>query len=98
MKKINNVRMPQITSIATAIRLYYQRTELSNRDIEELFGKHSRSTINKLKDLARQQMVEKDVPSWNSRLVNTEAAYKAWGLNIDNLEMRQAKLEQYHCA
>lgn len=33
------VRVPQITSLETAIRLYYERIELSNSDIRELFGK-----------------------------------------------------------
>lgn len=33
-----NVRVPQVTSIEMAIRLYYERTELSNPEIKALFG------------------------------------------------------------
>lgn len=89
MKKVNNVRIPQITSIATAIRLFYEKTELTNNDIKTLFGKLANSTIARLKDKARQQMIADGVTVWNSQRVNTVAAYKAWGLNIDDLEMRQ---------
>ena len=32
------VRIPQITSIETALQLYYNRIELSGADIKELFG------------------------------------------------------------
>ena len=44
-----NVRVPQITSLETAIRLYYERIELSNSDIRELFGKLAPATIKSLK-------------------------------------------------
>lgn len=94
MKKINNVRIPQITNIATAIRLFYEKTELTNNDIKTLFGKLANSTIARLKDKAWQQMIADGVTVWNSHRVNTVAAYKAWGLNIDDLEMRQKKLKQ----
>jgi len=95
MKKTNNVRIPQITSVSIALRLFYARTALSNKDIKMLFGEHSSSTINGLKDLARQRMVEDKVPVWNAQLVNTESAYKAWGLDISNLEWRYAKIKQF---
>lgn len=94
MKKTNNVRIPQITSIPIAIRLFYEKTELTNNDIKTLFGQHANSTINGLKKLARQQMVEDNVIVWNAQRVNTVAAYKAWGLDIDDLERRNEKLKQ----
>ncbi len=89
------VRIPQITSIETAIRLYYEKTELTNKDIEDLFGKHASSTIARLKEKARQQMTEDNVPVWNAQRVNTEAAYKSWGLDIADLERRHKKLKQF---
>ena len=88
------VRIPQIVDLKTAIDLYYMRTALSNSDIETLFGKHSSSTIAKLKKLAQDKMEEKSVISWNVICVNTEAAYKAWGLDIRDLEHRYKKLKQ----
>lgn len=88
------VRIPQIVNLEAAIQLYYERLELSNADIELLFGKHSSSTIAGLKAMARDKMRENNVPCWNAQRVNTEAAYSAWGLSIDDLEYRYKKLKQ----
>ena len=88
------VRIPQIVDLKTAINLYYMRTALSNADIEMLFGKHSSSTIAKLKKMAQNKMVEKNVMSLNALCVNTAAAYEAWGLDINDLEHRFQKLKQ----
>lgn len=89
---ISSVRIPQITSIETAIRLYYERIELTNSDIRELFGKISSATVTKLKKAARQVMQDNDTPIWNAQCVNTEDAYHAWGLDITSLERRYKKL------
>lgn len=89
-----NVRIPQITDLGAAIQLYYERIELSNADIEKLFGKRSSSTVAGLKAMAREKMRENNIPCWNVQRVNTEAAYSAWGLSIDDLERRYKKLNQ----
>lgn len=90
-----NVRIPQITDLGAAIQLYYERLELSNADIELLFGSHSSTTIAGLKSMAREKMRENNIPCWNAQRVNTEAAYSAWGLSIDDLERRYMKLKQF---
>lgn len=87
-----NVRIPQVTSIELAIRLYYERTELSNSEIKALFGTRN-TTVCKLKRKARELMIERDTPVWNAQRVNTEVAYEAWGLDIKNLEHRLKKLK-----
>lgn len=86
------VRVPQIRSIEEAVRLYYERIELSNADIAALFDT-SQGTVYKLKLLARERMAEEDVPAWNARNVNTEVAYRAWGLDIAKLERNLKKLQ-----
>ncbi len=88
------VRIPQITSVETALQLYYKRIELSGADIKELFGEISNCTIAKLKNKARELMRERNTPMWNSQNVNTEVAYEAWGLNIESLERKFAKLQK----
>ena len=88
-----NVRVPQVTSIETAIRLYYERTELSNADIKELFGHIANDTVSRLKRKAKALMLERGTPVWDAQRVNTEVAYEAWGLNIGNLEYRFKKLK-----
>ncbi len=88
-----NVRIPQITSLETALRLYYERTELTNTDIYELFGKIGSHTVSKLKKKAWELINERKTPIWNAARVNTEVAYEAWGLDIENLERRWKKLK-----
>ncbi len=86
------VRIPQLKSIETAIWLYYERFELTNSDIRELFGNISSQTVVKLKNKAHEVIAEEKIMLWSSRRVNTAAAYKAWGLDIADLERRYKKL------
>lgn len=86
--------MKQITNFATAIRLYYGRVELSNADIRELFGEISSATIAKLKKKARAQMTADNCYVWNANCVNTQAAYTAWQIDINDIEKRYAKLKK----
>lgn len=88
------VRVPQLRSIEDAVWLYYEKSELLNADIKELFGIHSSATIAKLKNLVREKMVEKNVPVWNSQNINTTTAYEVWGLDISDLEQRLKKLRE----
>lgn len=89
-----NVRIPQITSLETAIRLYYECIELSNSDIRVLFGKIGSTTLYKLKHTAQALMNERHTPVWNATKVNTEVAYEAWGLDVEDLEHRLKKLKE----
>lgn len=92
---MTKVRIPQIVNLQTAIRLYYERIELSSKDIKNLFGNTvSSSTITRLKSLARETMIEDNTPVWNATNVNTRVAYKSWGIDINDLEERFNKLKQ----
>lgn len=88
------VRVPQVRSVEDAIRLYYEKNELSSSDIKMLFDVHSSATIAKLKNLAREKMAAENIPVWDSRNVNTAKAYECWGLQIENLEHRLKKLKE----
>lgn len=96
MAKINDihVRIPQPQSLETAIRIFYEKTEIGSAEIRELFGIRSSATTAKLKRLARAQMAEDSVPVWNAQKVNTKSAFVAWGLDISDLETRFKKLKQ----
>jgi len=89
-----NVRIPKITSIETAVRLYYENAELSNANVKELFGNHSTATITKLKNLVRERVITENIPVWNAANVPTKVAYEVWGLNINDLEYRLEKLNK----
>ncbi len=88
------VRVPQIQNLETTIRVYYERIELRNADIREIFGSIGNDTMSGLKRAAKDKMKENDVPSWDAQAVNTEAAFEAWGLNIEDLEKRLTKLKK----
>lgn len=88
------VRIPEISSLETAIRIYWEKIELSNKDIGELFGKVGKSKIKQLKDTAREKMAENKIPSFSAARVNTKVAYAAWGLDIEDLEKRYNKLKK----
>ena len=88
------VRVPQIKSLETAIRIYYERIELRNADIKEIFGSLGSKTICRLKQVAKDKMKENDIPSWDAKAVNTESAYEAWGLDIADLGKRLNKLKK----
>ena len=90
----HKIRVPQIKSLETAIRIYYERIELRNGDIREIFGSLGSKTICGLKQAAKDRMKENDIPSWDAKAVNTEAAFEAWGLDIDDLEKRLNKLKK----
>lgn len=84
--RTTRVSIPAVTSLETALKIYYSKLQLDNADIEELFGRHANSTICALKKLARNYMIEHNIISYNSRAVDTEAAYKAWGLDVEKIE------------
>ena len=88
------VRIPQLTDVRKAVELYYSRLDLSNADIKELFGNIGHDTIAKLKALAEKQRMEDGVSKWSATRVNTMCAYKAWGLDIEDLEKRVKALDR----
>lgn len=81
------------TDIEKLIRIFYENIELGNDDIREIFEGVSMNTIQRLKSDARKVMVERNVMPWDKRRVNTQCAYAAWGLDIADLELRYAKLQ-----
>lgn len=87
------MNIPQITDIDTALRIFYQYPEIGTREIMELFTA-SRSTVSRLKRLAHNRMIEDDIYSHSLYKVNTGSAYKAWGIDIEDLERRRNKLRK----
>ena len=87
------VRVPALKDIPNAIRIFYEKNELVNKDIRELFGCCS-TTASRLKELAKEK-TDEGVPVWNALAVNTEYAYRAWGIEIGDLERRYQKLRKY---
>lgn len=89
MRKIN---IPPITSIENALSVYYRYPELGNKQIIELFGDISHTTIAKIKKHVRDEMYQQDIFSFGANTVNTEIAYQIFGLDIEDLENRLEKI------
>ena len=87
------VNVPQVRSIEKAIRVFYEKRELTTTDIMDLFGV-SRSKACVLKKRGLEEQVEKGVPLWNSRAVDTASAFRSWGLDIDEMENSLRKLRK----
>lgn len=85
-------KVMQYKDIDTALRIYYQHTELSNSDFRELFPGISQTTLARWKKEIHKMEVEGGVHRSQSRVVNTKVAYKFLGLDVDDLEKRRAKL------
>jgi len=88
------MNIPQLTNIDTAIYIYYRYPEIGTKEITQLFGKYSKSSINRLKILAKKRMIEDSVYTHGMYKLNTVSAYKAWGIDIEDLEKRRDKLQK----
>ena len=74
-RRITMVRVPQIEDIEFAIKLYYSRPQISNKDISELFPKSCDTTICNLKKAVVKKMAENGEMRYNSKLVSTKTAW-----------------------
>ena len=88
------MKTKKILSIDTALRIFYSCSEIGNAEIRELFGNLGNSTIAKYKKEVQKQQVEDNVKTMYLNTINTETAYKVWGIDVADLEKRRAKLKK----
>ena len=88
------MRIKKITSLETAIRLYYENDELDSGDIKLLFEGISSSAITKMKNAALEEMAKRNTVRHRRHTVNTEVAYEVWGIDIEKLERNRMKLQK----
>lgn len=86
-------RIPQVRDIRTAVRIYYERLDLTTKDICELFGCQA-TKANALKKQAIRAQKEADVMLRNAHMCDTEQAYITWGLDISVMEAKMKKLDK----
>ena len=87
------VKIPMVADLKNAISMYYEKIELTTKDIRELFN-CSKSKAFDLKTIARQKEFEDGVKVWDASRINTQSAFRAWGFDIDDLEARYSKLRK----
>lgn len=91
---ITRIHIPPISSIDTALEIYYKHSEIGNKQITALFGKHSSATINRLKRLVKSEMMAAGMRSYSAYSVNTKLAFEVWGIDVNDLEKRRGKLQK----
>ena len=79
-------------NIEKAVETYYSKFELSSKDIMDLL-ECSRTSAAALKKTAYKQQIEDGRKTFFASNVNTESAYKSWGLDIGEIEKKYRKLK-----
>lgn len=80
----------KITSIETAVKIYYTYPELGTDEVIQLFG-CSKATATRMKKRARERQIREGVITFSDANINTKIAYKEWGLDIADLERRMVR-------
>ncbi len=97
MNTTDTISIPRISSVKTAVRIFYQYNELGISEICDLFS-CGRSKAGQLKTYANAfARSEGIIPRCNA-YVSTDAAFRAWGLNIASLETRMKRAEKLNIA
>lgn len=76
------------------LRIYYENDELGTNEIKQLYPDVGATTIAKLKNIARTEMAKQEVKSYRAHTVNTDVAYAAWGIDVEDAERRRIKLRK----
>ncbi len=87
------VNVPQVADVGEALKTYYEKRELTVGDIMALFGV-GRSKAERLKRRALEEQRRDGRPLWNGRAVNTECAFRSWGIEVRELENRLGALRR----
>ena len=87
------MKFAMIRDIGLALEIYYSMPVIGNQEIGKLLGTNTHKVISRYKKKAQEQMEKDNVPYWDARTVDTESAFKAWGLDAKTLETKYKKLQ-----
>jgi len=90
----SRIKIPQITGIENALKIYYAYSELGNKEIAALFGKRSSATVCRLKQAVKDEMSTRSILSYGANKVNTAVAFDVWGIDVRDLEKRMKKIKE----
>lgn len=82
-----------IQDLRECLKIYYSCHELGSSEIMKLLGV-SESRASTMKNEVRKKMAEQNVMAFDKSCINTEIAFKVWGIDIDDVEKRVKKLEK----
>lgn len=84
----------EITSIDTALKIYYSKPEIGSKEMKELFGELGKCTLTQMRKPVLEVMAERGIKSFRQHTVNTDVAYEVWGIDVKDLERRRKKLKE----
>ena len=87
------MNIPAITSIKSALQIYYNHSEIGNKEMAVLFGRRSSATVSRLKTMVKDEMHRREIMAYGANKVNTAVAFDVWGLDVSDLEKRMKKLK-----
>ena len=82
-----------LADIDTIMDIYLNKPVLGNAEIMRLFNCKGGSAL-RLKKEAQQLMNERGELNYSKYTVNTETAFKAWHIDIRNIEKRYTKKQK----
>lgn len=88
------MKRAQTADIDTVLRIYYTYPEISTAQVKEIFPSVSSSTLTNYKKHVKMEMAKKGVKVATRNAIDTETAFKVWGIDVQNLEKRRAKLKK----
>lgn len=90
---MEHVTVPRVSSIRTAVEIYYTYNDLSTRDVMRLFD-CSTTKARQLKKPVQALMHERGILQKTECCIDTETAFEAWGIDIVSLERKMARAEK----
>lgn len=93
MDSDKKIRRLPVKNFDAALRIYYSMDYIGNKEIGEIFGTTTPSTIYKLKKPVLQAEKENDVLIVVPYHINTKLAYRVWGIDIQDIEKSRRKLQ-----
>lgn len=91
---LKTVLRPAIKDIEAAIRIYYSKDYIGNKDMRAMFGDLGTNTYSKLKNAVREEEVRREMPIVVPNHINTEVAYEVWNIDIKKLVDKRARLKR----
>ncbi len=88
------MKVKQISDIDTALYIYYRYPEIGNKEIKKLFGGLGGSAIANYKRAVMEEQAAQNIKTSQLYTVDTETAFKVWGIDILKLEKRRDKLRK----
>lgn len=88
MKPERQVRIPQPLDIKDALKIYWEKHELTNDDIRRLFGQLGTQRIVLLKKIVKEAQEQRGIKIYDHRAINTKVAYEVWGFPYNELYKR----------